>query len=346
MRRRFMLTLSKKSLLKAFKMASPLLITSLLLSFPAFAHSMGMDFDFGDGTTTEESTCTPDTPLVIIPGPIGSPVRVVAVDAQTRLAVDYSKKTIYKIDQDATPTPFFKTEGKPLSVAVHYIFFEKGKRAGELRRVEYFVGNDDNHSIDVYSGNYSGKAEALELVDRFFLGDQGVQALDMAFSQELGQLFVVDGLAREIKVLWPNGELVGSFGGEGVLSAPKGIAVDAATQEVFVSDYGDSRVGIPASIKVFNLANGAVRSITGNFDRPQGLALSSDKLFVSDNMLAQILEFDRISGVMTLTYGCLGSSAGHLMLPMDVALDSALNNLYIADNRNMRITVLPLTSAP
>ena len=49
---------------------------------------------------------------------------------------------------------------------------------------------------------------------------------------------------------------------------------------------------------------------------------------------------------MTATYGCLGSSTGHLMLPMDVTFDSTQNNLYVADNRNMRITILPLTTAP
>lgn len=341
-----MLKLSRKYLPREFRVVCLLLVASLLLVFPDRVFSMRMNFGgfggFGGGTTTEEASCTPDSPLVILPGAIGSPVRIVALDAQTHLAVDYSKKIIYKIDPEAAPTLFFKTEGKPLSVAVNYSFFKNGKRAGEVKQVNYFVGNDDNRSIDVYSAKKNG----LKLVDQYLLGAHGVQALDMVFSRELGQLFVVDGLTREVKVLWPDGQLVGTLGGEGVLSAPKGIAVDAAAQEVFVSDYGDSRVGIPASIKVFNLSNGAVRSISGNFARPQGLALSSDKLFVTDNMLAQILEFDRTDGSMTSTYGCLGSSAGHLMLPMDVALDSTYSNLYVADNRNMRITILPLTPAP
>jgi DNA-binding beta-propeller fold protein YncE len=130
-----------------------------------------------------------------------------------------------------------------------------------------------------------------------------------------------------------------------VLADPKGIAVDAVKGEVFVSDYGDPAVGISASIKVFDLSGALVRTITGNFSRPQGLALTDSKLFVADNMLAQILEFDRTTDEMTTSYGCLGSSEGHMLLPLDVALDAEGLNLYVADNRNMRVTVLPLTES-
>ena len=162
---------------------------------------------------------------------------------------------------------------------------------------------------------------------------------------------MVDGLSREIKVLQSDGQLVRSFG-IGVLMHPKGIAIDAAAGKVYVSDYGDqvtgdtsgNGLGLSASIKVFDLTGSQVALISGEglFSRPQGLALSNGKLYLADNMLAQILEFDRATGTKTASFGCKGSSEGHLLLPMDVALDDAEQNLYVADNRNARVTVIPL----
>ena len=84
------------------------------------------------------------------------------------------------------------------------LFSKRGKKAGEVKQVQYFVGNDSNRSIDVYLE----KKQGVKLVDQYLLGDQGVQALDMVFSEELGQLFVVDGLAGEVKILL---DLMGSW---------------------------------------------------------------------------------------------------------------------------------------
>ncbi|GEM_PF-2367006 len=303
-----------------------LVVLLCLLSQSQVIAGMGLDFNFGGA----DSSCTPDTPLVITPGPIASPVRITVLDAQSFLIADYARNWIYRVGLDGVPVRFFETDGSPLSVTFR-----------PSRRITYYVGNDKDKTIDIYKS----KRGELILRKKLFSKHGGVQALDMVYDARLRQLFVVDGLAREIKVLRRNGRLLKSFGGNMVLADPKGIAVDAVKGEVFVSDYGDSTVGIPASIKVFNLSGDLKRTITGNFSRPQGLWLTDSKIFVADNMLAQILEFDRDTDEMTTSYGCLGSSDGHLLLPMDVALDAAGLNLYVADNRNMRVTVLPLTES-
>jgi DNA-binding beta-propeller fold protein YncE len=263
-------------------------------------------------------------------------VRIAAFDAHTYLVADYTRKKLSWFGPSETLSPFIETLGKPLSIAINASF----KKNGKLKEAYYFIGNDDARTIDVY---YE-KNDQFYLTGQYPVGDDGIQALDMVFDQVQNQLFVVDGLALEVKVLQPDGQLVRSFGA-GVLSDPKGIAIDTAAGEIYVSDYGDPAVGIPASIKVFNLSDALVRTITGNFSRPQGLSLTDSKLFVADNMLAQILEFDRATNEMTTSYGCLGSSEGHMLLPLDVALDAAGLNLYVADNRNMRVTVLPLTES-
>ncbi len=300
----------------------------------------GLDWGGGGGDTSDTTGCTPDDPLVILPGPLGSPVRIALFDPQTFLIADYSRKIIYRFDPSGTLTPFFETLGKPLSIAIDARF----KRNGTLKEAYYFVGNDDARTIDVY---YE-KNDQLFLSGQYPVGDNGIQALDMFFDPGRGQLFVVDGLAQEVKVLQPDGQLVRRFGG-GVLSDPKGIVIDTVTGDIFVSDYGDPVVYpvIPASIKVFDMTgshlSGRMISGSGLFSRPQGLTLLGDKVFLADNMLAQILEFDRATGLKTSSFGCKGSSDEHLLLPMDVVMGTSGQSLYVADNRNMRVTVLPLT---
>lgn len=320
----------------------PLLVSGILLISSASVYASGLSWgDFG-GSDTTDSACSPDKPLVITPGPLGSPLRITRLDATTTVVADYTRNIIYKVDLTGVASPFIKTEGKPLSVAVVSKAQKQNKRGKTKKpaqlKATYFVGNEDTLSIDVYRV----KGDKIKLLKRHFTSDEGIQALDMVAIEELKQLFIVDGVSRSIKVMNLRGRVLRSFGGDGVLSSPKGIAVDVNSGEVFVSDYGDSRVGIPASIKVFDLSGRLRTTITGSFSRPQGLTLTSDKLFVADNMLAQILEFDRSTNLVTKSYACQGSSEGHLLLPMDVVLDAEELNLYVADNRNMRITVLPL----
>lgn len=308
----------------------------LICCAPVFSGGL----DWGDGGTGDMAGCTPDDPLVILPGPLGSPVRIAVFNAQTYLVADYSRKNLSWFEVSGTLTPFFETLGKPLSIAVDARF----KGNGKLKEAYYFIGNDDARTIDVY---YE-KNDQFYLVGQYPVSDNGIQALDMVFDQSQKQLFVVDGLAREVKVLQPDGQLVRSFGA-GVLYDPKGIAIDFLAGEIYVSDYGDQFVSpiIPASIEVFDMTGSHLsgRKISGYglFSRPQGLTLLGDKVYLADNMLAQILEFDRATGAKTASFGCKGSSDEHLLLPMDVVIGNSSQHLYVADNRNMRVTVLPLT---
>lgn len=304
---------------------------------PAFGMGLG---DIGGGQG-DEITCTPDDPLVILPGPMGSPVRLTPFDSQTYLVADYSRRKLFWYSRSGTLTQSIETLGRPLSIAISKTF----NPAGKLKEVHYFVGNDDSRSIDVY---YEKNAK-FHLVGQYRVGVDGIQALDMFFDEEQNQLFVVDGLTREVKVLQPDGQLIRSFGAD-ILVDPKGITLGMAADEIeiYVSDYGPpGSFATKASVQIFDMEGAYIRTINGKgrFSRPQGLALKGDKIYLADNMLAQILEIDRMSegGEITSSFGCTGSSEGHLLLPMDVVLGDAGQSLYVADNRNMRITVLPLT---
>ena len=335
--------MAKTGVVRFEKIALPLVVGFLFLFFAVSTYAGGLDWGGGGGD--DEASCPVDDPLVIIPGPLGSPVRLARFDEQTSLVADYSRKTLSWFDSAGVLTPFIETLGKPLSIAIDANF----KKNGKFTNAYYFVGNDSARTIDTY---YQDKNNPLLLLGQHRVEENGIQALDMVFVQELNLLFVVDGLSKEIKVLNTDGQLVRSFG-LGNLMNPKGVAVDASSDAVYISDYGDqvtgdtsgSNLGFSSSIKIFDLEGSPVGMISGEniFSRPQGLALANGNLYLADSMHSQIFEFDRATGVKTAAFGCKGSSADHLLLPMDVILDAAGKNLYVADNRNARVTVLTLT---
>lgn len=335
----------------------------LACALPADLRAMGMGWgDPGDGgETPPPKACTPDAAPVLTPGPLGSPVRIATLDADSYLVADYSKRKIYRVAQAGPPTPFIEPQGKPLSIAVRtppdemlqeHSASSRGAtrgpaRRGPARRVDrntyYFIGNDDARTLDVYVEAKGG----LDLRYQLFRSGAGVQALDLAYAESFNELLIVDGLSRTIQAIDLQFlHVPPRVFGQGFLNDPKGVTFDAETGEIYVTDYGDPRTGIDAAVKVFDRTGILLQTITGAFSRPQGIAVSGSRIFVTDALRAQVLEFDRATGTAKAAHGCMGSSPEHLMLPMDVTLDQAGENFYIADNRNMRVTVVPLTDGP
>ena len=196
-------------------------------------------------------------------------------------------------------------------------------------QVKIFVGNDSGGTIDVY------RLDGRKLST--FTSAGGIRPSDMVCDQARQQLFVVDGLAHDIKIFSASGNLIGTFGEAAPLSDPKGIAIDAGAKQVYVSDYGDPRVGIPPSINIFDFEGKLIRRIIGNLSRPQGLALDERNLYVVDAMLGQILVFDRVSYAYTGAIGSFGVADGQLLLPMDLSRDTATGKLYVTNNRVGRV---------
>jgi hypothetical protein len=67
------------------------LVALLWLLFCSAVSAGGLDWGDG-GDSGDDTACTPDNPLVIVPGPLGSPVRLTRFDEQTYLVADYSEK--------------------------------------------------------------------------------------------------------------------------------------------------------------------------------------------------------------------------------------------------------------
>lgn len=267
----------------------------------------------------------PSADLVITPGPMKSPMRIADAGKDKAgnsvfIASDYQGRKICRIDpaNPDQPTTLFEMKGNPLAV--------------EAARNFLLVGNDSAGTVEVYIQNgYKVKT---------FAASGPIQASDIAYDMKRRLVFVADSLNREIKVFDELGnKLLRSFGTAGPLVDPKGLAIDPTTMQVFVTDYGDPRVGIAASIQIFNYQGQLIRRITGNFARPQGLAVKPGRIFMVDAILGQILVFDRSSFAQIATVGAYGVNAGELLLPMDVHLDAKTGRLLVTNNRQGKVSI-------
>ena len=85
---------------------------------------------------------------------------------------------------------------------------------------------------------------------------------------------------------------------------------------------------------------GGSTSYSAIFSTPQGLwVTSSNQLFVADALSGQIKIFNLINKEAGVPLGSLGINEGELHYPLDVLVDEATNDVYVADNQNGRITV-------
>ena len=77
--------------------------------------------------------------------------------------------------------------------------------------------------------------------------------------------------------------------------------------------------------------------ITGDLERPSGLALSGDKIFIADALRQQIVVCD-LNGVVTSRFGRRGEGPGEFNFPTHVAADPS-GRLLVTDSLNRRIEV-------
>jgi DNA-binding beta-propeller fold protein YncE len=258
--------------------------------------------------------------LIIKPGPMQSPMRIAAVSSDVLIATDYQARKIYRFSPTAPDQPIvmFETKGHPLSIEAvgNYLV----------------VGNDSTGTIEVYRPNgYKVKT---------FVANGPIQASDIAYDRQRRLVFVADSLNREIKVFDQLGsKQLRSFGTAGPLHDPKGISIDPATMQVFVTDYGDPAVGIAASLQVYTYQGQLLRRVTGSFSRPQGIAVKPGRIFMVDAMLGKVLIFDRGTYVQIATLGSYGVNEGELLLPMDVYFDSRTGRLLVTNNRQGKVSI-------
>jgi sugar lactone lactonase YvrE len=294
-----------------------LLVSALLVlsPFPVMA-GMGMGGGFGLPSTPEPN----EVEQVITPGPMKSPMRITMRGVGKFLVSDYQGKRIYEVDaeQPEEPDEVLQLTGHPLAI----------ESAGRY----IFIGDDKKGTIELHrERNVRRKKSVGRIIAR------DVQPSDFAYDSRKRWLFVADSRNREIKIYRRSGRYVDSFGSSAPLSDPKGVAVDRRRQKVYVTDYGDPVVGISASVNVFDYKGRLLKRFTGNFGRPQGIAIDDNNIYFVDAVLGQILVYDRTTYESNGTIGTFGAAEGSLLLPMDLVLDKNAGKLYVTNNRMGRV---------
>lgn len=164
---------------------------------------------------------------------------------------------------------------------------------------------------------------------------------DLAVHQ--GRVYVTDTVQRTVLAMdFPNQRwfVIGDQDGEGTLSKPLGIAIDAQG-EVYVSDITQRRV------KVYDAAGRHLRSIdvSAFARRPSGLDVTpaGDRLFIIDTGgidtdQHSVFVVDARTGQLIRTIGTRGTGDGEMNLPRDVKLGKN-GLLYVTDGGNFRVQV-------
>ena len=144
-------------------------------------------------------------------------------------------------------------------------------------------------------------------------------------------ILVVDTQLAQVFRFSPAGKLLGSFGSKS-LKRPIGIAFDATTQRVYVSDAGTH------TIQVFTLDGTLVTTIgeygeaLGQFNYPSAIEFDHSKLYISDTMNAriQIIDPNNLEKEVE-SFGYRGLNVGNTPRPKGVTVDSD-GNIYAVES--------------
>lgn len=201
-----------------------------------------------------------------------------------------------------------------------------------------FVGSGKEGSVSVFDSS-GGPLYKLGSGD----GEFGLPS-DIAIGPN-GFVYVTDSKMNLLKAYDLDGVLQFTRGG---LSYPTGLAVDDAAGMVYVSDHNNSR------IRVYDLGGTWKRNITngascgmlgctpGKFLRPQGLALDSTRLYISDAFHSTIAAYTKAGSFVSFV-GNYGKAPGSFKTPLDAAFDPD-GKLFVTNSQNQRVEVLGIDS--
>jgi DNA-binding beta-propeller fold protein YncE len=263
-----------------------------------------------------------------------SPIRLTINDEELIAVTEFAQQKVLLVDTHTHSVKgTIEVDGKPLGVAWG---------DGVL-----YVGNDTLARIEIYGANRSGKWSFLGL-----LGDEDQSVpgpSDIEFDPSSDRVFVLSAGQKAVLVFTTEGQLLNTIWAlpdtAGALRSPTALAVDGMSGELYVSDYGDSDLGEPPSVKIYDFDGGYLGALSGEsgqsgfeFSRPQGLAMTdSGLILLADSLLGQVLVFDRASLLGVTTLGSYGTQPGQLRLPLDVVVDEEGEHVHVTNNRLGRI---------
>ena len=124
--------------------------------------------------------------------------------------------------------------------------------------------------------------------------------------------------------------------GDGQFSSPAGLALDTATDELFVADSGNHRIEVfTASTGAYLRQFGTNGTGDGQFDTPMGLALYNAELYVCDRKNNRVQVFNPTTGAYVRKWGTYGTGNSNYFYPTGIAVNA--NGAYVADSSNYRV---------
>jgi sugar lactone lactonase YvrE len=157
-----------------------------------------------------------------------------------------------------------------------------------------------------------------------------------------GRVYVADTGNDRVQILdGATGATLATFGcppaSPNCLLGPTGIAVEAATQDLYVT-------GASKQVSHFTNAGGYLAAISGpgttdsTLKRPYDVLVDANFVYVSDSGANKIKVFRKSDGTFATAFGGRGSGPGQMFVPEGMALGPS-GLLYIADSGNNRIDV-------
>ena len=127
----------------------------------------------------------------------------------------------------------------------------------------------------------------------------------------------------------------GSYGEDpGQFVWPTALALDDRGN-LYLADEWLNRISIYTGDGEFVRSWGRSGSGNGELDRPAGLAINGDTIFITDSRNHRVQKFS-LDGSYIGQFGSFGSGNGELNMPWGIGLDKD-GNVYVADWRNDRV---------
>ncbi|RJP37189.1 MAG: 6-bladed beta-propeller [Phycisphaerales bacterium] len=172
------------------------------------------------------------------------------------------------------------------------------------------------------------------------LPDDVQRPVSVFWDDAVGELYVVDVLAHDVKVLTADGRPVRTLGrrggGAGEFNFPCDLVV--AGEDVWVVDAGNHRVQRLSRLAAPQAAFGQAGDAFGDLALPKAIALDRDgHVYVVDARFENVQIFDR-QGRLLLTFGEEGTGPGQFWLPGGIFIDDT-DRIWICDSYNQRLQV-------
>jgi DNA-binding beta-propeller fold protein YncE len=206
--------------------------------------------------------------------------------------------------------------GKPYGVAVH-----QGR---------VFVGDTGRRNVMVFD---------IPNQKFFSFGEDDPGQLSRPLGLDIdkeGNVFVLDGLAKQIFEFDRDGKFKRKFGNPGDINRPAGLGVNADASRIYAADIGGSSYSTHRILVYDGITGEKINEIgkrgkeEGEINLPRDVVVDKDgSLYVVDSGNFRVQKFSP-DGKFISTFGSIGRMQGQFSRPKELALDKD-GNIYVTD---------------